>query len=96
MKYLGNGKVVSEIERNLRLADGVLKYQTVLVRSDIEAEGLTITEEDVKFERLELPPIEDDREDLTATFERPRLPLGEERVVRRRKLGERPRLERRG
>jgi small subunit ribosomal protein S6 len=63
LKYLGGGKVVAEIERNLRLADGVLKYQTVLVRENVEVAGLTITDEDVKFERLELPPLEDDRED---------------------------------
>ena len=63
LKYLGGGKTVSEIERNLRLSDGVIKYQTVLVRSDVEAAGLTVAEEDVKFERLELPPAEDDRDE---------------------------------
>ena len=63
LKYLGGGKVVSEIERNLRLSDGVIKYQTVLVRSDVEAAALTVADEDVKFERLELPPAEDDRDE---------------------------------
>jgi small subunit ribosomal protein S6 len=63
LKYLGGGKTVSEIERNLRLADGVIKYQTVLVRSDVEAEGLNVPEEDIKWERLELPPAEEDRDD---------------------------------
>ena len=63
LKYLGGGKVVSEIERNLRLSDGVIKYQTVLVRSDIEVEGVAVADEDVKFERLELPPVEDDRDE---------------------------------
>ena len=63
LKYLGGGKVVSEIERNLRLSDGVIKYQTVLVRSDVEAQGITVAEEDVKWERLELPPIEEDRDE---------------------------------
>ena len=63
LKYLGSGKVVAELERNLRLADGVIKYQTVLVRSDVEVEGLTIADEDVKFERLELPPIEEERDE---------------------------------
>lgn len=63
LKYLGSGKTVSEVERNLRLSDVVIKYQTVLVRSDVEAEGLTVADDDVKFERLELPPLEDDRED---------------------------------
>jgi small subunit ribosomal protein S6 len=63
LKYLGNGKTVAEIERNLRLADGVIKYQTVLVRDDVEVEGLTVADEDVKWERLELPPIEEDRDE---------------------------------
>jgi small subunit ribosomal protein S6 len=63
LKYLGGGKVVAEIERNLRLSDGVIKYQTVLVRSDIEVEGVAIADEDVKFERLELPPVEEDRDE---------------------------------
>jgi small subunit ribosomal protein S6 len=63
LKYLGGGKVVSEIERNLRLSDGVIKYQTVLVRSDVEAAGVTVADEDVKFERLELPPVEEDRDE---------------------------------
>ncbi|WP_437794134.1 30S ribosomal protein S6 [Sorangium sp. So ce693] len=63
LKYLGGGKVVSEVERNLRLSDGVLKYQTVLVRNDVEVDGVTIADEDVKFERLELTPLEDDRDD---------------------------------
>lgn len=63
LKYFGGGKVVSEVERNLRLFDGVLKYQTVLVRNDVEVQGVTIADEDVKFERLELTPLEDDRDD---------------------------------
>ena len=63
LKYLGGGKVVSEIERNLRLFDGVIKYQTVLVRSDVEAGGVQVADDDVKFERLELTPLEDERDD---------------------------------
>jgi small subunit ribosomal protein S6 len=63
LKYLGNGKTVSEIERNLRLTDGVIKYQTVLVRSNVPVEGLTVAEEDVRFERLELPPLEEERDE---------------------------------
>ncbi|MGK4000119.1 30S ribosomal protein S6 [Sorangium sp. So ce1024] len=63
LKYLGGGKVVSEVERNLRLSDGVLKYQTVLVRNDVEVQAVNVAEEDVKFERLELAPLEDDRDE---------------------------------
>ena len=62
LKYLGDGKVVSEVERNLRLSDGVLKYQTVLVDNNLES-NVEINADAVKFERLELPPVEDDRED---------------------------------
>ncbi|MFO0619053.1 MAG: 30S ribosomal protein S6 [Polyangiaceae bacterium] len=63
LKYLGDGAVVGEVERTLRLADGVLKYQTVLLRNNVEVEGLTISQDDVKFERVELPPTEDERDD---------------------------------
>ena len=63
LKYLGTGKVVSEVERNLRLADGVIKYQTVLLRTDAEVEGLAVATDDVKFERLELPPLEEERDE---------------------------------
>ncbi|NUP06325.1 MAG: 30S ribosomal protein S6 [Polyangiaceae bacterium] len=63
LKYLGDGRVVAEVERNLRLSDGVLKYQTVLVGNDIELGKVEVQTDDVKFERLELPPVEEDRED---------------------------------
>lgn len=63
LKYLGSGKTVAEIERNLRLADGVLKYQTVLVRGDVPAETVSVSDDDVKFERLDLTPMEEERED---------------------------------
>jgi len=63
LKYLGSGSTVSEVERNLRLADSVLKYQTVLVGNDIEMASHEVAAEDVKFERLELTPLEDERDD---------------------------------
>lgn len=63
VKYLGGGNVVSEVERNLSLADSVLRYQTVLVSSDVEVETLSVVEDDVKFERVELTPLEEEREE---------------------------------
>lgn len=63
LRYLGTGAVVSEIERNLRLTDGVLKYQTVLVRGDVPVESVSVNDEDVKFDKVELPPLEDERDD---------------------------------
>ena len=63
LRYVGGGAVVSELERNLRLTDGVLKYQTVLVRSDVEVEGMAVPDEDVQFEKLDLIPLEEERDD---------------------------------
>ncbi len=63
LKYLGTGAVVNEVERNLRLSDGVLKYQTVLVGNDVEVGTLEVASDDVKFERVELPPLEEEREE---------------------------------
>ncbi len=63
LRYLGTGRVVSEIERNLRLTDGVLRYQTVVVGNDVDVSDVSVGDEDVKFERLELPPLEDERDD---------------------------------
>jgi small subunit ribosomal protein S6 len=63
LKYLGQGNVVAEIERNLRLSDSVIKFQTVFVRNDVELGTVEIANEDVKFERLELPPMEEEKED---------------------------------
>ena len=80
VKYLGNGTIVSEIESNLRLSDDVLKFQTVLVGSDLEHEGMAVAEDDVKFERLELPPMEEDfadsRERQLGLVEQGRAPRG--------------------
>jgi small subunit ribosomal protein S6 len=62
LKYLGGGALVSEIERNLRLSDDVIKYQTVLMNPDVDAASVTINDEDVKFEAVELP-VEEEPED---------------------------------
>ena len=39
------------------------KYQTVLVRNDVEVATIAITDEDVKFERIELTPLEEERDE---------------------------------
>ena len=61
-KYVGGGGAVSEVERNLRMLDDVLKYQTVQVRQDVDISSLTIDAEALKFEAVELPG-EDEVED---------------------------------
>ena len=62
VRYVGKGGLVSELERNLKLADSVLKYQTVLTRENVDVSTLAVDPEEIKFQRLELPPEEEERE----------------------------------
>jgi small subunit ribosomal protein S6 len=62
LKYIGGGGVVNELERNLRMLDDVLKYQTVKVRDEVDAGSVEIDPENVKFEAIE-PPAEDEEEE---------------------------------
>jgi small subunit ribosomal protein S6 len=62
LKYLGGGAVVSELERNLRMLDTVVKFQTVLLRDDVEVESVAVDPEEVKFTRIELMPEEEKEE----------------------------------
>jgi small subunit ribosomal protein S6 len=62
LKYLGGGAVVSELERNLRMLDTVVKFQTVLLRDDVEVDTVAIDPEEVKFTRIELMPEEEKEE----------------------------------
>lgn len=63
LRYLGSGAVVNELERNLRMFDTVIRYQTVLVRDDIVADEVAIDPEEVKFARLDPIAAEDEREE---------------------------------
>jgi len=62
VKYVGQGGLVQEVERNLKLQDSVLKFQTVMIQHDIDAGSLTIDPEEVKMARLELPVEEEEKE----------------------------------
>lgn len=62
VKYVGRGGLVAEIERNLKLQDTVLKFQTVQTRELVDPAAVTVDPEEVKFHRLELPPEEEERE----------------------------------
>lgn len=55
LKYVGDGQLVSELERSLRLQDAVLKFQTVKI-SDTVATAAAAPEE-IEFEHLDV--IED-------------------------------------
>jgi small subunit ribosomal protein S6 len=53
VKYVGMGGLVAELERNLKLQDVVLKFQTVKLRDDVDVAALTVDPEEVKLARLE-------------------------------------------
>jgi small subunit ribosomal protein S6 len=48
MQYLGDSKMVAEVERNLRMTDDVLKYQTVKLAEDVDPNARQV-EADVKL-----------------------------------------------
>jgi len=62
VKYVGRGGLVNELERNLKLSDAVLKFQTVLNVEHVDFAAITVDPEEVKFARLELPPEEEQTE----------------------------------
>ena len=62
VKYVGKGGLVQELERNLKLADAVIKWQTVLTNEQVELETVTIDPEEVKYQRLELAPEAEEQE----------------------------------
>jgi small subunit ribosomal protein S6 len=86
LKYLGGGAVVSELERNLRMLDHVMKFQTVLLRDDVEVDTVAIDPEEVKFGRIEVMPEEEKEESRERALglieapeaERPRAPVDSE------------------
>jgi small subunit ribosomal protein S6 len=53
LKYLGFEDVVAEIERNLRLIDSVVRYQTVLMNPEVKRDAYTVDAADLEFRRLE-------------------------------------------
>jgi len=59
VKYVGRGGLVQELERNLKLQDTVLKFQTIQTNEEVDLAALTIDPEEVKLLRMELPPEDD-------------------------------------
>lgn len=62
LKYTGGGAAVAELERNFRMLDEVLKFQTVKVRDDVDPATVKVDEAVIKFESLE-PPEEEEMEE---------------------------------
>ncbi len=62
VKYVGRGGLVAELERNLKLQDAVLKFQTVQTSAEVDVASVTVDPEEIKFQRLELPAEEEKEE----------------------------------
>lgn len=60
LKYVGFGDLVAELERNLRLLDEVVRFQTVLLREDIDPATVEVDPEEVQYLHVE---HEDEPED---------------------------------
>jgi small subunit ribosomal protein S6 len=66
LKYVGDGALVSELERNLRLQDAVLKFQTVKI--GIAAAAEAAKPEDIEFEHLDVIEDAEPEESLAKTL----------------------------
>jgi small subunit ribosomal protein S6 len=49
LKYVGFSDLVAELERNLRLFDEVMRFQTVLVAEDIDPASVTVDPQEVQY-----------------------------------------------
>ena len=76
VRYVGEGDLVAELERNLRLIDDVVRHQTVVVKQRVRVEDYNPEAADVQFRRLEAPTPEEEQEPELAArlgmLERPR------------------------
>jgi small subunit ribosomal protein S6 len=68
VKYVGVGGIVTELERNLRMLDDVIKFITVQVRDEVDLETLQVGEEMVRFDPIEIPADEEPEPTLAETL----------------------------
>ena len=62
VRYVGLGELVAELERNLRLLDEVIRFQTVLVRRDVDLDAVNVDPEEVEFLPIE-EQLEEEKHD---------------------------------
>lgn len=62
LAYVGAGGLVAELERNLRLLDDVVRYQTVVIKAPVRIEDYTVDAADLEFRELEVAEEEEEPE----------------------------------
>jgi len=53
VKYVGYNDLVAELERNFRLLDPIIRYQTIVVERAVDPESFEVDPEEVKFLHIE-------------------------------------------
>lgn len=59
VRMVGFGDLVAELERNLRNADAVMRFQTVRRGGTLELDRVAIDPEETKFARIDAPPTDE-------------------------------------
>ena len=82
LKYAGYQDLVAELERNLRLIDSVVRFQTILINPEVSLEQYQVEAADLAFQRLEVAVEEEDPgiARRLGLVERPRMPRSEVEV----------------
>lgn len=62
LKYVGFGDLVAELERNLRLLDEVVRFQTVLLEEDLDPAAVSVDPEEVQYLHVEDDEVAEDAE----------------------------------
>jgi len=62
LKYVGFNDLVAELERNLRLLDEVVRFQTILLEEDIDPASISVDPEEVQYLHVEEEELAEDAE----------------------------------
>jgi small subunit ribosomal protein S6 len=62
VRYVGLNDLVLEVERNLRLIDDVVRFQTVLLKARVRVEDYEVDAAETQFHRLEQAAPEEEQE----------------------------------
>jgi small subunit ribosomal protein S6 len=62
LKYVGYSDLVAELERNLRLLDEVVRFQTVLLTEDIDPASVAVDPDEVQYLHVEADEEAEDAE----------------------------------
>jgi small subunit ribosomal protein S6 len=83
LKYAGYQDLVAELERNLRIIDSVVRFQTILINPEVSLDQYQVDPADVAFQRLEVVVEEEDPgiARRLGLVERPRAPRMEEEMA---------------